>query len=99
MKQVIPKIKYASFGEEYEPDEESKKRRAWNYLFAVSAFNEIGAGADRNLNAARTITNAMRELCLDETGYDISEYEPQTVGSHYKGWKKNPYKKTVQGEP
>jgi len=86
-------IQYMSFGALYFPDTERKKERAWAYMFAVNAFNNIGAGADENLSDVRAIIRMMKTICLLETGYIIPDSNEKQCGSEWGGWKQNPFAK------
>lgn len=91
MKQTVEEISYKSFGANYTPTEQEKKSRAFKYALALTAFEEVGAGADDNLQIAREVVYNLKRLCLSETGYVIENAENALVGSFYKGWKQNPY--------
>lgn len=94
LKKTDESISYSFFGKEHIPDEQTKKRRAWAYLLALTAINDVGAGADDNLGTIRAVIGMLTRICEHETGYKIiNNYATNEVGSNYSGWKKNPYSK------
>lgn len=92
MKQINKnEIVYNLFSIPYYPDETRRKERAFSYTLALTALNDVGAGADENLTSIRTIIAEIKRICIEETGYEIDNNN-KLVGSDYQGWKKNPYK-------
>ena len=55
--------------------------RAVRYARALVAFQEVGAGPDRNLGKVYTVKNAIQFLCKDETGVELESY-PRKVAKY-----------------
>jgi hypothetical protein len=53
---------------------EEAKQRAIKYALAYVCFEEIGAGADENLQKVREIAFNLQNLCFKETGFLLSSY-------------------------
>ena len=73
MKQINKNIKYKLFGNVYAPLKADKIRRAKYYANALYYINNAGVGADDNLTIVRTVIYQIKQLCLFETGYEITE--------------------------
>jgi hypothetical protein len=73
MKQTTKAVQYMEFGKLYKPTEASKIRRAKYYANALYYINNAGVGADDNLSRVREVLYNIKQLCLTETGYEITE--------------------------
>lgn len=93
MKQINKNIQYVAFGKLEFESEERCKRRAFAYSHVLCALNDVGSGSDENLKEIRYIIASIKNICLEETGYEIETYDTELNGSEYSGWKINPYMK------
>lgn len=98
MIQLFKKIEYIELGKKHKPTEKEKKARAFSYTLALASINDVGCGADENLQDIRSIIHALKHICFKETGYQIESSNWELVGSDYSGWKKNPYKNLPKDE-
>jgi hypothetical protein len=94
----VEKVKYFVFGKQHIPNEYERAKRAWDYMFAITAINDVGAGADDCFGDIKTVIGMLKEICLKETGILIDDYATNEVGCHYKGWKKNPFERGKKDE-
>jgi len=55
------------------------KERALRYALSLVVFQEVGAGEDKFFGNVISIVNNIRNLCQEETGYDIESYPTEFI--------------------